>query len=177
MYFGKIAFLISEISRLQLWQEELTVKKNEILVEVNDISKDFFFIKSGAAVISTFIDEKPQIIRLGYKNSGLIAADSFFNSVPTIYQLKTIRETEILKTDLSTIEIIFQQKPELFSAIVIELINQQNERELDLLHHSAIIRFERLLKRSPQVLQEIPHKYIASYLRISPETLSRLLKS
>jgi len=36
---------------------------------------------------------------------------------------------------------------------------------------------ERVLTRSPQLFQEIPHKYIAAYLRMSPETLSRLLNS
>ncbi len=51
------------------------------------------------------------------------------------------------------------------------------EREIDLLTQSPQERIERIRKRSPQVFQEIPHKYIASYLRMSPETLSRLLNS
>ena len=98
------------------------------------------------------------------------------NNTPTIYQIKAIKESVILKTDKKTLQPLFEKNPELYNALLIELINQQNERELDLLTHSAIRRFERLLQRSPQAFQEIPHKYIASYLRISPETLSRLLK-
>jgi hypothetical protein len=35
-------------------------------------------------------------------------------------------------------------------------------------------RYERVLKRSPKLFQEVPNKYIANYLRMSPETLSRL---
>ena len=38
-------------------------------------------------------------------------------------------------------------------------------------------RLQRVLGRSPRLFQEVPHKYIASYLRMSPETLSRLLNS
>ena len=57
------------------------------------------------------------------------------------------------------------------------LIYTQLEREKDILISSPHTRYERVLKRSPQVFQYVPHKYIASYLRMSPETLSRLKKS
>ncbi len=54
---------------------------------------------------------------------------------------------------------------------------QQLEREIDLLKNSPKERYERVLKRSPQLFQEIPNRHIANYLRMSPETLSRLKKS
>jgi len=54
---------------------------------------------------------------------------------------------------------------------------QQMERERDLLTSSPMERYLRVKDRSPQLFQEIPNKYIASYLRMTPETLSRLKKS
>jgi hypothetical protein len=57
------------------------------------------------------------------------------------------------------------------------IIYDQFEREKDILTYSPLKRYQRVLKRSPQLFQEIPNKYIASYLRMSPETLSRLKKS
>ena len=50
------------------------------------------------------------------------------------------------------------------------------EREQDLLISSPAERFNRVLARSPQLFQEVPNKYIASYLNMTPETLSRLKK-
>lgn len=58
-----------------------------------------------------------------------------------------------------------------------DLVLQQLEREKDILTSSPKARFERVLKRSPKLFQEIPNKHIANYLRMSPETLSRLKKS
>ena len=58
-----------------------------------------------------------------------------------------------------------------------QLILQQLEREKDILTSSPIERYKRVLKRSPQLFQEIPNKYIADYLRMTPETLSRIKKS
>ena len=54
------------------------------------------------------------------------------------------------------------------------LVLQQMEREIDLLTASPKERYLRVLKRSPALFQEIPHRYIANYLRMSAETLSRL---
>lgn len=73
-----------------------------------------------------------------------------------------------------------QAQPERVDAwmqILEQLIYQQLERELDLLIESPSERLNRVLKRSPNLFQEIPLKYIASYLRMTPETLSRLRKS
>jgi lipocalin len=56
-------------------------------------------------------------------------------------------------------------------------VYQQIEREKDILTASPRERYLRVLKRSPQLFQEIPDKYIANYLRMSPETLSRMKKS
>lgn len=51
---------------------------------------------------------------------------------------------------------------------LIHLIFQQLERERDILTQSPVQRYLRVLERSPQLFQEIPHKYIASYLRMTP---------
>ncbi len=65
----------------------------------------------------------------------------------------------------------------LWIEILENLVIQQMEREIDILTNSPKERYERVLKRSPQLFQEIPNRHIANYLRMSPETLSRLKKS
>jgi hypothetical protein len=51
------------------------------------------------------------------------------------------------------------------------------EREVELLTFTPEERYNRLLKRSPHIFQLIPKKYIASYLRMTPETMSRIRPS
>ena len=65
----------------------------------------------------------------------------------------------------------------LWTKILENLVIQQMEREVDILTSSPKKRYERVLKRSPQLFQEIPNRHIANYLRMSAETLSRLKKS
>ena len=66
---------------------------------------------------------------------------------------------------------------QLWNSILSFTVTSLLDRELDLLVASPAERYKRVLQRSPRLFQEIPHKYIASYLRMAPETLSRLLKS
>lgn len=62
----------------------------------------------------------------------------------------------------------------LWIKILENLVLQQMEREIDILTNSPRERYERVLKRSPHLFQEIPNRHIANYLRMSAETLSRL---
>jgi len=57
-----------------------------------------------------------------------------------------------------------------------QLLLQQLEREKDLLTSSPLLRYQRLMQRSPHVFQHIPAQYIAEYLQMTPETLSRVRK-
>ena len=64
-----------------------------------------------------------------------------------------------------------------YLALMEMLVTQQIDREIDLLITSPAERLKRVLQRSPNLFQEIPLKYIASYLRMKPETLSRIRNS
>lgn len=70
-----------------------------------------------------------------------------------------------------------QENIKMWQLILESFVLQQMERERDILTSSPMERYSRVLKRSPQLFQEIPNKYIASYLRMTPETLSRIKKS
>jgi CRP-like cAMP-binding protein len=119
-------------------------------------------------------------IRFGYQNSVITALDSFIQNTTTVYELQALR--------LTTVEILSREDLEIFignhsdrlksyNEILKNLIVQQMEREHDLLTLSPVDRYNRVLARSPQLFQHIPLKYIASYLRMTPETLSRIRKS
>ena len=57
-----------------------------------------------------------------------------------------------------------------------KFIIKKENKEISLLKDSALHRYENFLKDFPGLLNEIPHYYIASYLSINPETLSRIRK-
>ena len=85
--------------------------------------------------------------------------------------LKMIRKSDYIKH--------IAEQPELSSLwqnIMSWMIIGQLDREIDLLTNDPAERYRRVLERSPRLFQEIPAKYIANYLRMTAETLSRIRK-
>lgn len=161
------------------WENTITLKRNEFLVTKNTVNTNLYFVKTGS--LRVFIeDEKEQhTIRFGYKNSLITALDCFLTQKPTSFYIQAIKKCELKVISKSKYEEIINDKPKfqiIWKNLLESFVYQQIEREIDLITYSPQKRFERVMKRSPQVFQYIPLKYIASYLRMTPETLSRILK-
>ena len=162
------------------WEDKIEVKRNEFISIPGEVNTNMYFVIDGS--LRVFIEDETEehTIRFGYKNSYITALDSFLKDIPTTFYiqalkkctLKVISKENYLKCIDATIE-----NKEIWQQLLNEFVYQQIERENDLIIFSPQKRFERVFKRSPHLFQEIPQKYIASYLRMTPETLSRILKN
>ncbi|MBD0402212.1 Crp/Fnr family transcriptional regulator [Flammeovirga sp. EKP202] len=163
---------ISELQKLS---------RGDLLIRVGEIEKHMYIVLDGAVRVTYFEDDNEEVhtIRFGYKNSILASIPSFFDGSPSLFTIECIRSSVIKKIHKKQFfEIInsnndYQKEYDLYLQ---NFFKQQIEREIDLLTTSPTKRFERVIERSPQLFQHIPMKYIASYLRMQPETLSRIMK-
>jgi CRP-like cAMP-binding protein len=175
-----ISSLVQKIDQQNLWEKEITLKRNEYLKVKGTIDTNLYYVKSGSLRIFLLEEEEEQTIRFGYKNNLIAALDSFLNDQPSDFYIQALKETTVKqlskKEYLSFIESSSENK-KIWNEILKNFVLQQMERERDILTISPLERYRRVLKRSPQLFQEIPNKYIASYLRMTPETLSRIKKS
>lgn len=159
-----------------LFEKQIEIKRNEFLSHKGHINTTIYFIEDGSVKISVF-EEEEQIIRFGYKGDFIVLLDSFLTDKPSRFYIQAIKKSSlhcILKERFLAFIDSDIKYLKLWNALLQHLILQQLEREQDLLIASSKERFQRVLKRNPKVFQEIPHKLIANYLRMSPETLSRL---
>ncbi len=172
--------LYKRIEEQNLWDKKISLKRNEYLKVSGTTETNLFYITSGSLKISMMDDCEEHIIRFGYKNNFITALDSFITEKPSEFYIQAIKKTELKVISKENYLNFINQDNELrklWDLILQQLIVQQIEREKDILITSPKGRYNRVLQRSPQLFQEIPNKYIASYLRMSPETLSRLKKS
>lgn len=170
----------SKLSELKIFKNEIILKRNEFLKVQNSVDSKIYFIKSGSLKISLFNGADEQIIRFGYDNNFIVALDSFISNENSEYTIQAIKKTQVLvanKKDFMEFVYSNQENTNFYIKVLENLVLQQLEREKDLLLDSPKERFDRVLKRSPQLFQLIPNKFIANYLRMSAETLSRLKKS
>lgn len=163
-----------------LWEKQISLSRNDFLVQTGCIDNWIYYVESGALRICVDSENEIHTTRFAYRNSLIAVLDSFFRDIPTIYSVEAIRKSKVVRMDKNDFKIFLLEDKEyttLWRMLLEELVLQQLEREIDLLHNSPAERYKRVYERSPQVFQEIPHKYIAAYLRMTPETFSRLHSS
>lgn len=167
------------LDNANLWEDTLILKRSEYLTTKGKTNSSLYFVESGSLRVFIVDELEEHTIRFGYIGSFIAALDSFITENPTDYYIQALKKTQLKALNKRAYMKFIQADPEtqiLSQQIMEQLVYQQMEREIDILTTSPVERYKRVLKRSPQLFQEIPHKYIASYLRMTPETLSRIKK-
>ena len=160
--------------------KEIELQKGDFLTREGDVENKLYLIQSGAIRVYYLSDFEEQTVRLGYNGSIMNSLSSFISGKPSEFYIEAIRKTRLTsltKDQLLTLIHENQSNLQMYVKLLETLITQQIDREIDLLISSPTERFNRVLKRSPTVFQHVPLKYIASYLRMKPETLSRIRNS
>jgi len=162
-----------------LFEKRQILSRNEYLKSKGTVDTNIYLIEDGSLKVCIYKDSEEQIIRFGYKDNFIVALDSFLTEQPSEFSIQAIKKTSVRiipKKNITTFLSQDTQHLKIWIALLEDLIVQQIEREKDLLTSSPKERYERVLQRSPQLFQQIPNKHIANYLRMTPETLSRLKK-
>lgn len=165
---------------LRRWTKKVKLKRNEFLVKQGANHPYLYFVEKGALHIFYPSGEKDLTIRFGYRHNVIGIFPSFLNNQPTHFTVQAIKASEVIGIHRDDYYEAINKSETLtwyWQNALEHLVISQLEREMDLLTASPAERYQRVLDRSPQLFQEIPLKFIASYLRMSPETLSRLRKS
>lgn len=162
------------------WEKDIELKRGEYLVNEGEVHTNLYYVEEGSVRVFIYDEVEEHTIRFGYPNSLITALDSFLTKQPTNFFIQAIKKCKLKCISKSSYDNLLRSDPN-YTALWLKMMEvfvyQQIEREIDLLTFSPTKRFERLFRRSPQFFQEIPQKYIASYLRMTPETLSRILKN
>ncbi len=165
-----------ELNFSELPFRRLVLDRNSYLKVENTVDTNIYLVESGSVKVFFWDGGEEQIVRFGYKGNVLVALDSYLTGKPSALCIQAIRKTTV--RIISKAELLKAGKDLAFyhwwTAVLEDLVLQQMEREIDILTQSPRERYLRVLQRSPRLFQEVPLRYIANYLRMSPETLSRL---
>lgn len=161
---------------IQLSTKTITIERNEYLKVKGSIDTNVYYVESGSLKVFVLDDVEEQIIRFGYKGNLIVSLDSYLTNKPSDFYIQAIKKTVLRVITKAQLANFLQEDANriLWTQILEGLVLQQMEREVDILTSSPKERYRRVFERSPQLFQEIPSRYIANYLRMSAETLSRL---
>jgi len=159
---------------------EKKFSKGNMLIREGEVEKNLYHVTSGLIRVFLLSEFEEQTIRFGYQGSIINSLSSFITGKPSEFYMDAIRKTTVRAVTREQLLGLVNKSDENRQQYIqtIELaVTQQVEREVDILTVSPQARLKRVLERSPNLFQEVPLKYIASYLRMTPETLSRIRNS
>lgn len=158
----------------------IEVGKRVKLLSAGDISNSIYFIiKGGARVYYLDKSGRETTTWLLFENELLISVYSFFNGKPSFEYLETLEDCTLIVLKREKLNEIYMNFIE-FNFIgrkLTEYYYIRNEEQANALRMlGAKERYQQLLHTQPHLLNRVSLGYIASYLGVSQETLSRIRK-
>lgn len=163
-----------------IWQP-FACKRKTILTAAGETERHLYFVLDGLQRAFYVGDgHKEATIVFTYPHSFSGIADSFLTQTASDYFFETLTASKFLRTTYKQLEELMNKFPAI-QQLVLRLtafaLKGVLQRQVEVQSFNAEEKFRALLKRSPHVLQIIPHKYLASYLAIDPATFSKLLST
>jgi CRP-like cAMP-binding protein len=151
--------------------------KKALLLGKGQTENYLSFIEKG--IIRFYIPgvERDLTFNFAFDNSFVSAYDSFLAQTPSQYCVETLSDTVLWRMTYPDLQTVYS---ETLSGNTIgrkageELFLKKAQRELSLLNETAGERYLKLFTEQPRLLRQIPLKYIASYIGITPQALSRI---
>jgi len=155
------------------------VPKKTILLKQGATENYLYFIEKG--IIRYYIpkEENDLTFGFGFENELASAYDSFLTQSPCTYEIETLAETKIWRLTYAGLAEIYEETlvgNKMGRLITETLFRKEMKKELSLRGESAEERYLKLFTERPKLLLEIPLKYVASYVGVTPQALSRIRK-
>lgn len=152
----------------------------EVLKETGTTEKYLWFILRGSGGIQLWNERNFVCIDLCYEGEFFGDYMSFLTGAPSALQAITFEPSTLFRIERKAFDAIAMDNPfgeriRRFAAEALFIHKQQ--QQIDILTRTAMDRYRELLLRQPRIIQRTPQKVIASYLGITPQSLSRIRRT
>lgn len=174
----KVFLTAEEIEILKSLFQHKKFRKHQYILQQGDVSTHDNFIIKG--LCRTYrVDEKDQEHILRFTPEDWWTGDmaSFLSREPSQYNVDCLEDTEILRISFADLELLFERVPKMnkyFRVLYERAIVSYNLRLASNLIKSAAEQYDDFVMQFPHIEQRVPNHQIASYLGITPQSLSRI---
>ncbi len=152
-------------------------RKNEIITKQGETENYLSFIESGIVRFYIPDEEDGLTFNFSFNKEFTCAYDSFLTQAPSEYELQALTETIVWRISYNDLQAVYAetQVGNCIGRLASEkLFLAKSKRELSLVKYNAKERYLRLFSEQPDILKFIPLKFVASYIGITPQGLSRI---
>ncbi len=174
---GIVDFSDSEMEIIMAHFKPMSLPSGEYLVDEGLVCKHIGFITKGYIRTYYEINEVEVTTIVNTKHNIVTAHTSFTLQRPSMAYIQAITDSELLVLDHKSMQDLYAKIPkwERLGRLITEGVYGYMEgRVVDYLSLSPEDRYRKMLEENPKLLKDVPLRYIASMLGITPETLSRI---
>ena len=154
--------------------------KGEFLTKEGEVCDSILFVKAGyfRVYVIDGIDERT--VHLAGNRDFVSSFGSFMSQKPSQTYVQAINNATTLRLEYSQLQKLYDTYPrweKLGRCLLEKLFARKEKRLISMIETKGEERYLELIEQEPELLQHVPLQYIASYLNIRPETLSRIRAS
>ena len=155
-----------------------TVKKGRAIVKEGSYDRCFFYVKEGIFKTVKNVRGKPYTLGFTFANDIACCPTSLLNGMPNNFNIEAVSDAELLICNWKDFESCADKESydDLVKYLLVYNLTFLEDRLVDAISLNAEQGYRTLLSQQPDKVQQIPLSYIASYLGISIERLSRIRK-
>lgn len=167
----------------ELWEQfkdsftKIEVPGKTILLKEGEIANKLYFIEKGCLRMWFNKDGKDITLQFFFEGQPVASIESFMGDQPSLFSLETIEHSALVsigKPDFRKLLNADQGLRDGFQDVIYQRLGNYSHLFLSRIKDTPQERYNDLLKNHPEIVKRIPQHYIASYLGITPISLSRI---
>ncbi len=170
----------NEINKIIPFFEHNTYDKRDVLINKNEIvDRQFYIIEGAVAAYQIDSNDKNHTIQFAIDDWWITDFTAYFNNEKANLSLIALEKTSVLEISKEDLEYLFNQFPNLdknFRKRYEKSFLKLQQRVLSNLIKTPLERYISFIEDYPKIEQKAPNYQIASFLGMTPETLSRVRK-
>lgn len=157
--------------------QPLRVKRGVKILEAGKVCQNIYYVYHGLVRQYYNIEGKIQTEHIAYEDGMVMCLESLFNSSPSHLTIETMEPSLLYAIPFEPLRALTRQRLdfcEIFIKILEESLVISQKKANTLRFESARNRYLRTLNEHPDIIRRAPLHIVANYLRMTPETLSRI---
>ncbi len=156
---------------------ETEINSKTTLLQEGEIANHIYFIKKGCLRLWFNKDGKDITLQFFFENQAVASIESFLSNKPSMFTIESIEPTVIISLHKDNFARLLQLFPDLkdgFQEIMYRRFRNYASLFLSRIKDTPQERYNDLIINYPEIIKRVPQHYIASYLGITPISLSRI---
>lgn len=157
--------------------ETLSIPSKTVLLEMGKVADRIYLIRKGCMRLFFYNEGKDITFQFFFEGDFVASFDSLYKGTPSQFSLESIEPSEVLFIKKEDFYQKIESNPSLrmlYEEKIIERFSSYQHLFLSRIKNTPQQRYEELLKEYPNIIQRVPQNLIASYLGITPVSLSRI---